>query len=100
MARAVDVAFYKGKRWQECRRAYLQAHPLCERCLAKVPEEIVPAKYVHHLTELNAENVNDARIAYGFDNLQALCFDCHEELHQRKVKRRYRVEPDGSIIIL
>lgn len=99
MARAVDISFYKAKRWKDCRKAYLQANPLCERCLAKVPAEYNASKYVHHVTELNADNVNDPKIAYGFDNLQALCFSCHEEIHERKVKRRYKVEPDGSITI-
>lgn len=100
MARAVDVGFYKSKQWRECRLAYLKAHPLCERCLAKVPEEITPSKYVHHIIELTDDNVNDASIALGFDNLQALCFNCHEELHHRKVERRYKVEPDGSITLV
>lgn len=48
----------------------------CERCGA-------PAVICHHRTYLNDRNVKDISIALGFDNLEALCLDCHNREHMR-----------------
>lgn len=98
MARAVNPKFYTGRKWQKCREAYIKAHPLCERCLAN--GDYNPAKYIHHRTELTEENVRDPAIAYGFDNLEALCFKCHEELHGRRRAKRYTINSDGTVDIV
>lgn len=72
---------------------------LCERC--KAQGKYKPAEIVHHKTHLNAENVNDPRIAYGFENLEALCLDCHNAEHfgKRAERRRYEIGRDGNILI-
>lgn len=99
MARSVDPKFYKSSEWKKTRNAYLQAFPLCENCLLKSPAEYNPSKYVHHIVELNADNVNDPTIALSFNNLKALCFNCHEEMHGRKVNRRYNINENGEVKI-
>jgi hypothetical protein len=72
MAHPVVDKVYKTKRWQECRNAYLHTqHGICERCGE-------PGIIVHHLQELTPNNINDPAIVYGFDNLQLLCWGCHE----------------------
>ena len=68
--------FYKTKRWEKTRNAYFaHANGICERCKEKV------GKIVHHNIHLTNANVNDLDIAYGFDNLELLCQDCHNAEH-------------------
>ena len=47
---------------------------ICERCGA-------PAVICHHKKWLNDVNVNDPEIALSFDNLEALCKECHNAEH-------------------
>ena len=42
----------------------------CAYCGARATE-------VHHLVELNDENVRDRNISLNLDNLQSLCHTCH-----------------------
>lgn len=95
MARSIDERFYKTPAWRRCRAVYLSTHPLCEKCLAS--GLITPAVYVHHVKHLTLANVKDPEVAFGDDNLQALCFECHEVIHGRRKKRRYRVDPEGRV---
>lgn len=93
--RSIDPAFYKTKKWQTCRAKYISQHPLCEKCLEL--GIVNPSRYVHHKIFLNESNVHDTAIAYGDENLQALCYECHEREHERKKKRRFRVDPNGKV---
>ena len=85
-------AFYFSKSWEQCREAYLisQQH-ICERC-----GDI--AKVVHHKTYLTPDNINDASISLNWDNLEALCQDCHNKEHHKEDKRRYAFDDDGNVI--
>lgn len=96
--RSIDNNFYKSKEWRKCRDAYISQHPLCERCKQK--GYIVAAEIVHHKIHLTAENFNDPSVAYNFENLEALCFDCHNKEHfGDKVPRRWSFDSDGSLIV-
>lgn len=65
---------------------------ICERC-----EE--PAKIVHHKTHLNRSNINNPAVTLSWDNLEALCQDCHnKEHHKKKTALRYRYDEEGNII--
>ena len=69
------AAFYKGKKWDKCRTAYLSSvNHICERCGE-------PAYIVHHLHYLTPDNYTDPDISLNPDNLQAVCFKCHNEIH-------------------
>jgi 5-methylcytosine-specific restriction endonuclease McrA len=85
--------FYHSKDWIDTRRAYLiSQHYLCERCGE-------PAKVVHHKHYLTKQNINNADIALNWDNLEALCQDCHnKEHHAAADTRRYKFDADGNII--
>lgn len=89
--------FYNSTTWRQCQSAYMKhANGLCERCLAN--GDITPAKIVHHKTHLNKKNMSDASIAYGFDNLEALCQDCHNKEHfGQSTPKRYKL--DGNELI-
>lgn len=50
---------------------------VCERCGS-------PAVICHHKKWLNDVNVHDPKIALSFDNLEALCLECHNAEHGLK----------------
>lgn len=97
-----NKAFYHSAAWKNTRRNYKQSvGGLCERCLAK--GMIVPADIVHHKIPLTDENVNDLSISLSWDNLQALCRQCHAEVHDdmyaERTGRRYKINSNGHVVI-
>ena len=97
-------AFYKSVTWIDCSRSYRNAHPLCERCLAK--HIITPAADTHHKIKLMEENIDRPEIVLNWDNLEALCLNCHKNEHnmERKEKkqfgRRWRVDEAGDVVLV
>lgn len=74
---------YNTNLWREIRLEYLKENALCERC--KENNILKLAVLVHHKYEIsNGVNINEIK-AIGFDwnNLQALCSDCHKEVHKK-----------------
>ena len=73
--------FYGSRKWKKCRRNYLSLHPTCERCdkLGIVKR----AEIVHHKIYLDTNSYKEPEVALNFDNLEALCFDCHRAEHFR-----------------
>jgi 5-methylcytosine-specific restriction endonuclease McrA len=91
------AALYKSKRWQTTRLAYLKSvGGLCERCLKKGLYK--PAVIVHHKVYLTAENINNPEITLNWNNLEAVCRECHEDEH-RGQDRRYVIHEDGTVEI-
>lgn len=97
--------FYNSPAWKSTRVSYMKkAGGLCERCLKK--GLYTPAEIVHHIVWLNEQNVHDPKIALGFDNLMAVCRQCHEEIHHDAINdaknknhvRRYKVDAEGHVI--
>lgn len=98
MGRSERQKFYHSKAWSDCRNSYIQEHSLCERCMAH--GLIVPAYIIHHKTYLTDENLNDPSIALNHDNLEALCFDCHNNEHFKKsISSRWKFDEDGNLEI-
>ena len=90
-------SFYKSRRWQETRKAYLKSvGGLCERCLKKGLYH--PAVIVHHKVYISPENINNPEITLSWSNLEAVCRECHEAEHRRE-DLRYTVLSDGSVEI-
>lgn len=86
--------FYFSTAWNETRKAYLLSqHYLCERC-----EQ--PAKIVHHRKYLTPDNIHNTELTLGWDNLEALCQDCHNQEHHRTNtrQRRYHFDESGELI--
>lgn len=86
------------------------AHYLCENCLRKGIYR--PAEIVHHIIELDPHNIENPEISLCFDNLEAVCRECHDEYHDNKgrwaminakkreardAKNRYIVDADGHV---
>lgn len=96
--RTIDNQFYQSPQWKKTKKQYKKlVDGLCERCLAK--GFLVPARVVHHKKHLNESNYTNPEIAYGFDNLEALCQDCHNKEHFGEKKEKRFVFVDGKLII-
>lgn len=94
MSRSIESRFYKRKAWLKVRDAYKESvFGLCERC-GNVGE------IVHHKIPLNANNVNNPKIAYGFSNLELLCLECHNKEHYSKSRtvKGLRFNEDGDLV--
>jgi len=84
---------YGSIAWQKCRRDYLNSKLyICERCPCGVASE------VHHIIKLTPKNINNADIALGWDNLEALCEYCHKAEHKPKREVRYVFDDSGNIL--
>ena len=94
--------FYTSWIWRKCRKAFVESKGnLCERCLRRgiiEPGSKDRPLEVHHKVPLTPENIKNADIALGWDNLELLCKKCHDEERERKPKR-WRIGPDGSVIL-
>lgn len=100
MAREFARQFYSSAAWQSCRNEYMKtAHYLCEDCLKRGIYR--PAKEVHHVEELTPMNIHRPEISLSFDNLVALCKECHKARHCSAEKnKRYTFGENGEIIFL
>ena len=88
--------FYKSTAWVNCRNSYMsKVGGLCEKCKEK--GRIVPAEEVHHKTWLNPRNLNDPSITLNYDNLIALCRECHRREHNGREEPRYIVDELGRV---
>ena len=87
-------SFYTSPAWKQCARGYRRSvGGLCERCKAK--GLIVPAEEVHHKVHLTPANINRPEIALNWENLIALCKDCHMKEHRKE--KRWKVDDDGNV---
>ena len=53
----------------------------CQRCGKIIPRSIDIIG--HHKTELTPENVHDYNISLNPDNVDLVCYDCHNAIHKR-----------------
>lgn len=59
-----------------------------------------PGEIVHHRIEIDPVTINNPEVALNWNNLELLCRDCHAEVHdKRKRGRRYKIFPNGEIIV-
>lgn len=65
--------WYKLRRWQVIRDVQLAKQPLCERCLAKMPQFITPATVCHHTIKHDGDPI----IFWG-GPFASSCKDCHD----------------------
>ena len=88
-------SFYLGKAWKHTSKAYMQSKGyICERCGEA-------AKICHHRVHLTRDNITSLEFALCWDNLEALCQECHNREHKKKKrKRRYGFDEEGNIIQL
>jgi len=77
--------FYNTSRWRKLRLQKLTKQPLCEMC--KERGIIRLANTVHHIKEISTGNTpyEMEQLAFDYNNLQALCKDCHKEHHKPEI---------------
>lgn len=74
-------AFYCSKSYLELAQiCKLKSGGVCSRC-KKIFDinELRP----HHIIELTLENINDVNITLNEKNIEVLCHDCHNAIHNR-----------------
>ena len=92
--KAYAVGFYSSEAWRKCREAYVKSRRgLCEQCLKR--GIITPAELVHHKKPITPMNINDPNITLNWENLMAVCRDCHAELHRGR--KRYKADALGHV---
>jgi 5-methylcytosine-specific restriction enzyme A len=72
---------YASTRWKKLRLLFLQHNPCCEECLNF--EIVKPTTQIHHIISFMSTNDPIERdiLAFSYDNLQALCDECHQLKH-------------------
>lgn len=94
MAKDYSRAVYNGARWKNTKNSYLASvNYICERCGAA-------AKVVHHKHYINPNNVTNPNILYNWDNLEALCQDCHNKEHHSgyNTAKGLRFDDQGNLV--
>jgi len=78
MAKPWARRIYNSKRWQMARAEALRRDRYtCQSCQGRAEE-------VHHIIELAPNNIHNDSIVFGLDNLESLCWRCHQaETHDR-----------------
>lgn len=78
MAKDYARKFYSSAAWIKTQAAYMASQNyLCERCGDM-------ACIVHHKKHITPQNIDDVNITLNWDNLEALCQDCHNKEHFAK----------------
>lgn len=74
--------YYNTKQWKSLRKAYFQEHPLCEMCERE--GKITPTEEIHHIKPISSGSDELARkdLAFDYNNLMALCAECHRKIHR------------------
>lgn len=89
--------FYKSKAWTNFRKVIInersdaEGYVHCNRC-----HKTIVNKYdliLHHKIELDDINCNDAMIALNPDNIECICFRCHNQVHDRFVAGKATYKP-------
>lgn len=82
MARSVELQrFYARRAWRDLReRLIIERYAICARCgrsFASATERVI----AHHIVELTDETLNDTAVALNQDNIELLCWACHNHTH-------------------
>ena len=81
--------FYNSTAWRRLREAYAKSKGyICERCGNKNANKDYKPYYkqfhVHHIIELDENNIDNPEIALNESNLMLLCQHCHNILTSTK----------------
>ncbi len=94
MAKAFAKKFYNSAAWIKTSRAYAASKfYVCESCGRAAKHYIV-----HHKRHLTEANINDPQVALSWSNLQLLCQECHNRLHQTKRGRKIIFDASGQVV--
>ena len=91
-------SFYASKPWRTLRQTLImQRGNKCERC-GKVIVNVIDI-IGHHKVELNDTNVHDHNISLNPELIELICFECHNDEHDRFNGGRKEQKPKGVYLI-
>lgn len=73
---------YQNTAWRKMRDTFLHEHPICEECLKK--GKVTPATDVHHIRSPFSKGEVNYTLLMDYDNLMALCKECHGNIHAKQ----------------
>lgn len=94
MAKAYAESFYNSTTWRKVSKAFMKSkYYICESCGR-------PATICHHVIHVTPNNINDPNITLNWENMRALCHDCHTKLHMSKpvCAEGLKFDSNGDII--
>jgi 5-methylcytosine-specific restriction endonuclease McrA len=94
MAKPFAIKFYKSKAWRTVRAQVLRRdHYSCVDCDCRASE-------VHHIIELTPDNIDNPDISLNMDNLESLCWDCHNKRTKKRidVSELYEFNENGMVV--
>jgi len=96
MAKEWAKKFYHSRKWLKVRLLCLiRDHYICQECGEA-------AYIVHHIIELSPQNINDPSISLNLSNLESVCHDCHNHIHDmcesKSLTEGLGFTDDGDII--
>ncbi len=100
MAKEFAKTFYSSSRWKKCRDTFIQNRMLedgglCQECKEQL------GYIVHHKEHLTPENINNPNVTLNESNLEWVCKECHDKLHNvfQREKRKYYFDKEGNFIV-
>jgi 5-methylcytosine-specific restriction endonuclease McrA len=94
MARDFSRQFYRSKAWRQTREQALRRDLFtCRDCGGRATE-------VHHKNAITAENINDSNITLNLDNLESLCWQCHDKRTKGggDIGDEYKFNENGHVV--
>lgn len=105
------IKFYQSKAWKRVKNnIWLKQNLLCCKCGKPVyvdglsdyvPKDKRIKGIVHHKIHLDNTNVYDDNIALNEDNLEGVCIECHNSIHNpiTSLREGYLFDEDGNLIV-
>lgn len=87
MAKEWAKRFYNSSAWKHTRELALKRDRY--RCQSSGCRRT--ASEVHHIKELNENNVNDINISLNLNNLTSLCSDCHKHITKQMKSKDFGI---------
>ena len=82
MAASFAQTLYVSKAWTDLRfRLIMERGPVCQRCGKIIANTSQLAG--HHIKPLTPANINDVMVTLNPDNVDLVCFHCHNLEHRR-----------------
>lgn len=76
------ATFYNSGEWRAFRKTMIAKRGnICAHCNIAILD--ARAIIAHHKQELTPDNIHNPAIAFGEDNIDLICFDCHNKSHKR-----------------
>lgn len=86
---SVLKSFYASEAWVKLRLILIaERGNRCEKCGEIILRSV--ELIGHHKIELTPENVHDSNISLNPENIEIVCFDCHNKIHYRFGNRSTR----------